>query len=168
MRSPSLASSVRAEIATATASLSPPSLSTLYRLPPSELVAALPLCNAAFQESLRLYTESFSIRVVQEDMIIPAHLCAGGAVAETGFALKKGEQVICNTRPGAVDNGAWGRDATQWDAQAMLRDGKRGGMAPFGGGVSMCEGMSSLAMACYLPGSGPLHQAWAVEKESLL
>lgn len=140
MRDPSLASRIRSEISSATASLSPPTLGTLYRLSPPDLVAALPLTNAAFQESLRLYTESFSIRVVQKDLVIPGSLCTGGPAEKTGFALKKGEQVICNTRVGAVEDAAWGRRGGDWNADRMLKDGKKGSMAPFGGGVSMCEG----------------------------
>ena len=144
MRDQSLAARIRSEISAATASLSPPTLSTLYRVSPPDLVAALPLTNAAFQESLRLYTESFSIRVIQEDLVIPGSLCTGGAADRTGFALKRGEQVICNTRVGAVDDIAWGRRCGEWNAERMHKDGKKGSKAPFGGGVSMCEGMSGL------------------------
>lgn len=62
----------------------------------------------------------------------------------TGYALKKGEQLICATRVPTVDHEEWGDDVGVWDPERFLNKekGGLGSMNPFGGGVSMCEGES--------------------------
>lgn len=85
--------------------------------------------------------DTLSLRVVQDDSIIPPALISAGIGAETGLRLYKGDQVICATRVPMVDEEEWGRDAGKWDPERFMKGGAQGrAMHPFGGGVSMCEG----------------------------
>lgn len=123
--------------------MTPPTLSTLLHKPQPELPRLLPLTNAVFQETLRYHVDTLSLRVVQDDCVIPAHLISSGVGRETGLALKAGEQVVCATRVPVVDQEEWGADAGRWDPDRFMNKEKFSGksMNPFGGGVSMCEGM---------------------------
>ncbi|RSH90846.1 hypothetical protein EHS25_010022 [Saitozyma podzolica] len=117
LRHPHILPTLRSEIDNAISRLDPPHLSTLLHLPQSQLVLTLPELNACFQETLRLYTDSFSLRVVQKDC------------------------VVCVSRPNAVSpESEWGVDAPNWDHTRFLDGRAKGVMNPFGGGVSMCEG----------------------------
>jgi len=127
------------EVTEAVSKLSPPALSTLLHLPQLELIANLPHVNAALQETLRYHTSSYSIRLVEADINLPASLCGN----QTGFSLRKGDEMVCVTRMCHVDKEAeWGPDADVWDAERFL-DGTRqkGPMMPYGGGVSMVSNM---------------------------
>lgn len=130
---------LRAEVDQAIEGLSPPTLSSLLSLTQPEIVSRLPKVNAAFQESLRLYTDTCSLRIVQQDCVLPPDLC-GPAGKDTGIALVAGEQVVCIARKVHIDD-KWGDDAEKWDISRWLDGSKpKGTMHPFGGGVSMCEG----------------------------
>jgi cytochrome P450 len=145
LRHPEIIPSLRAEITTAISRLSPPTLSSVLLLPQPDLPASLPQLNACFQESLRLYTDTLSLRVVQEDTVLPPSMCGGGTGQDRGLVLKSGEQVVCVTRANAVSpEGDWGESARVWDHKRFLDGGVKGTMNPFGGGVSMCEGKSHL------------------------
>lgn len=55
-----------------------------------------------------------------------------------GYALKKGEEVVCVSRHNQVDGaGDWGSNACAWDHTRFMGKEGRGSMMPFGGGVSM-------------------------------
>ena len=143
IRRPSVLTTLRTEIADAMSSLDPPHLSTLLHLPQTELIRLLPQLNAAFQETLRFHTSTYSVRIVMESMTLPAALCGNGIGSETGIGLCEGDEVICVTRKAQVDPaGEWGPTAGVWDHSRFFKDGKKGSMNPFGGGVSMCEGES--------------------------
>ena len=135
IRRPSLLASLRHEVHEAISSLDPPNLNSLLHLPPTQFVTALPRINDAYQETLRFHSTTVSLRLVEEDILLPAALCRNN----TGLSLKKGDELMCVTRVNQVDNeGDWGRDADQWDPERFT-DGKRrrGTMSPFGGGASM-------------------------------
>lgn len=135
LRKPHLIQTLRDEIGSATKQLEEPTLESLLAQGQAELVKLLPQLNACFQETLRFHTSSFSLRVVEEDSVIPAKLTG----TPLGYSLKKGEQVICVTRKNQVDpTGDWGHDANVWDHERFLgQDRMKGSMMPFGGGVSM-------------------------------
>ncbi|ORY31866.1 cytochrome P450 [Naematelia encephala] len=143
LRRPQVLASLRAEVSSTISKLDPPEISTLMHLSQPELITLLPLLNLALQETLRVHSSSFSIRVAEYDTTFPAAVCEGRELS-----VKKGEEIICVTRPGNIDTtGAWGTDAEIWDTERWIGDdaddekGKaRGPMFPFGGGSSMCEG----------------------------
>jgi cytochrome P450 len=141
LRHPKMLAAVRTEISGVISTLTPPTLSTLLHKPQPELPGLLPITNAVFQETLRYHVDTLSLRVVQTDCVIPAHLLPSGVGAKTGLRLKAGEQVICVTRAPTVDEGEWGPNAGAWNSDRFLHGGAQGkSMNPFGGGVSMCEG----------------------------
>lgn len=141
-RRPQLQAILRDEVNHAISGLSPPTLSTLLHLPNQDIINALPRIQAVFQETLRFHTASFSIRIVTEDITLPARLCGEGIGAKQGLKLYAGEYAVGVTRASHVDpNGEWGADVDQFDPERFLSQGeKRPAMMPFGGGTSMCEG----------------------------
>lgn len=142
LRHPELLQELNDEVAGVVRSLDPPTIGTLLQLPQPDLLARLPKINACLQESLRFYSTSASVRVILEDTVLPASLFNSGIGRENGMVVKKGETVVCVTRAAHVDPmGEWGETADRWDWTRM-REGKKGPMLPFGGGVSMCEGES--------------------------
>jgi len=134
---------LREEIDQAITSLSPPTLSTLLHLPQPRLITTLPRINASFQETLRYHTSSYSLRVVQADTILPPSLIGNN----TGFSLRKGEEVVCVSRTNQVDKDSdWGKDADVWDGERFLNEKRqKGSMMPFGGGISMVSKSTQLS-----------------------
>ncbi|KAI9632941.1 cytochrome P450 [Dioszegia hungarica] len=141
LRNPGILARVRTEITNVISTLSPPTLSTLLHRPQPGLPGLLPITNAVFQETLRFHVDTLSLRVVQEDCVVPPSLIPAGIGKETGLRLYRGDQVICATRVPMVDEEEWGPDAGKWDPERFMKGGAQGrAMHPFGGGVSMCEG----------------------------
>ncbi|KZP01010.1 cytochrome P450 [Calocera viscosa TUFC12733] len=101
--------------------------------------ANLPLLSATIQETLRYATSSFSIRRVMEPTTF------------AGFNFKIGEELVINGRSSQLDDEYY-PDAEIFDPSRFLSAGSAAGSgkekvvnsptftAPFGGGVSMCEG----------------------------
>ena len=101
-RRPEVFKSLHDEIIQATRDLSPPTIATLMRMNQPELVARCPRLNAAYQETLRLHAESYSMRKILDPITIPANLIKSGVGSELGLSLQKDDQIICVTRKSAV------------------------------------------------------------------
>ncbi|ORX37132.1 cytochrome P450 [Kockovaella imperatae] len=142
VRRPALYDLLYEEITQAIHSLSPSHLSTLIHSTQPELLAKCPGLNAAFQETLRLHTSSFSIRKVMEPLVIPGNLITSGPGKGVGYSVAKDDDIVCVTRHGHVSTDMeWGVTADIWDHTRHLNaNAKTAQMWPFGGGTSMCEG----------------------------
>ncbi|KAK0486231.1 cytochrome P450 [Armillaria novae-zelandiae] len=85
--------------------------------------------------TLRLYSNSISVRAVTEDTII------------SGYTFRKGGVVMCPVRPHHWDADIWGPDVEEFVPDRFIRESAHGlikGDAkltrPFGGGTSLCPG----------------------------
>ncbi len=150
IRRPDLLAKCQAEILGAISAVPPSAkqdqtpLSNLLNRPPATLPQLLPTINAAFQETLRFHTSSYSLRLVLTDTVLPASLLPGNQGSQYGYLLQAGDQVVCVSRHNQVwEGGDWGAEANIWNHKRFL-DGERvedkkgrGTMTPFGGGVSM-------------------------------
>ncbi|PBK74089.1 cytochrome P450 [Armillaria solidipes] len=94
-----------------------------------------PLLRSTFNETLRLYSTSVSVRRVTEDTII------------SGYTFRKGGVVMCPVRPHHWDADIWGPDVEEFVPDRFIRESTNGlikGDAkltrPFGGGTSLCPG----------------------------
>lgn len=100
--------------------------------------------TSAINETLRESSSVFSMRVVEEDTVLPENLDGCG-----GYLLKKGESVFCVTRSTHVDGDVYD-DPNEWIPDRFMPGQRKGSKKvsndymPFGGGVSICEGELSL------------------------
>jgi len=123
------------------------------------IVSSMPLATSCYQETLRLCTSSFSIRMVEENFVLPIGKPAspGSSDAEVnkmgmaanGIFIPGGSRVVCITRAAHLTGDHWGGDPLLWDGARFLeKEGEGPGpknkkakeMRAFGGGVSICEG----------------------------
>lgn len=98
----------------------------------TRFLSSLQLLDGCIQETLRLYTDSTSIRrVVGDDAILRGE-------GDRMWKLKNNETIICAGRINHLDEGVWD-EAESWKPERWLSGEKAKGriMMPFGGGVSM-------------------------------
>ncbi|KAJ7075349.1 cytochrome P450 [Mycena belliarum] len=126
---PALLAAVRAELAavveeTATGE---------RRLSMEALKGACPTLHAVFLECLRVGSDSYTSRLVKNDMLLAGqwHLKAGSVVQIAGGVLH-------------ADPGIWGADADAFDPARFIRLGEGkvlpAAFRPFGGGKTLCPG----------------------------
>ncbi|KAK7437879.1 Cytochrome P450 [Stygiomarasmius scandens] len=111
----------------------------------------LELGASCIQETLRLETSAFSIRIAQTDFMLDLSDSDDGQSANSVF-IPKGARVIAATRAAHLTDALWGKDPEEWDGERFLLEGAKEEdkvrlkakmykeMRGFGGGVSMCEG----------------------------
>jgi cytochrome P450 len=101
--------------------------------------------GSVIQETLRWTSSSYSIRRVTADTVIPY------PVGSPGSLVHKGDMVVCVTSMNHSDPTIYSNPG-EWIAERFTSEFKKGradrgekdvtnGFLPFGGGVSMCEGM---------------------------
>ncbi|KAL4258944.1 Cytochrome P450 superfamily protein [Pleurotus pulmonarius] len=104
-------------------------------------LASMPLVASCVQETVRMNTSSFSIRVVEKDFVLSAS-------GEGGIFIPAGMRVVCITRVGHLMDELWGANPESWIGDRFLPE-KQGDalsskrsreMNGFGGGISICEG----------------------------
>ncbi|KAG9225709.1 hypothetical protein CCMSSC00406_0007566 [Pleurotus cornucopiae] len=104
-------------------------------------LASMPLVASCVQETVRMNTSSFSIRVVEKDFVLSAS-------GEGGIFIPAGMRVVCITRVGHLIDELWGANPESWIGDRFLAE-KQGDalsskrsreMNGFGGGISICEG----------------------------
>ncbi|QRV97731.1 cytochrome P450 family protein [Ceratobasidium sp. AG-Ba] len=95
--------------------------------------SAMPYLDACINETIRLATDSYSVRWVPE----------GDAEAKIGeYVFKPGDQVVCNLRGVNMDELVYAHPES-FEPERFLGGGKdkvRGRFIPFGGGFSVCSG----------------------------
>lgn len=114
----------------------------------------LPLITSAIQETLRVCTSVFSVRSVEQDVLLSAPTLEGKAKeGETtpttvrSVALGKGARVLTANRATCLDGRLWGPDVDVWRADRFLSP-STGRLDPtltrqllhFGGGPTRCAG----------------------------
>lgn len=99
--------------------------------------ANMPFLNSAIQETLRMCTMSMSLRLVTKDAVLPVG---------DGIQLKKGQTLMCQTRPGHFSE-ANHEDAKTWKPERFMPVWRKlMGLdahpfyQPYGGGRHLCEG----------------------------
>ncbi|KAF5345948.1 hypothetical protein D9758_011454 [Tetrapyrgos nigripes] len=115
----------------------------------------LELGSSCVQETLRLDTSSFSIRLAQTDTMFDISNRDESLSGDSSSAvfIPKGARVIAATRAAHLSDSLWGPDPEEWDGERFLlkdvlneedRVRLKAKMLKevrgFGGGVSMCEG----------------------------
>ncbi|KAG8780011.1 Cholesterol 7-alpha-monooxygenase [Ceratobasidium sp. 428] len=95
---------------------------------------ATPYLDACINETIRLASDSYSMRWVAEGEDKGHRL--------GGFVFKAGDQVACNMRGAHMDEGVYARPEVFEPRRFMgeEKDKLRGRFIPFGGGFSICEG----------------------------
>ncbi|KAJ8519223.1 hypothetical protein ONZ45_g3801 [Pleurotus djamor] len=106
-------------------------------------LASMPLAASCVQETVRLNTSSFSIRLVQKDFVLSL------SEDDPGFLIPcDGTRVVCITRTAHLTEQIWGESPDSWVGDRFLAQNgedtisaKRSReMNGFGGGISACEG----------------------------
>ncbi|THU98119.1 cytochrome P450 [Dendrothele bispora CBS 962.96] len=113
----------------------------------------LELGASCIQETLRLETSAFSIRIAQTDFMFDvSDENVKGDGSSSAVFIPKDARVVAATRAAHLTDGLWGKDPEEWDGERFLLEGEREEdrvrlkakmykeMRGFGGGVSMCEG----------------------------
>lgn len=133
----SLQNEILTEFASARSSSAHATKHIVEALSDPSFLASLPLLDACAQETLRLCTDSMSIRRVEVDEAI---LREGDHV----WRVHRGDIVTCAGRLGQMDENqyeeAFSWKPSRWTVQDSGLTKNMGGrklMAPFGGGVSM-------------------------------
>ncbi|KAG8710692.1 Cholesterol 7-alpha-monooxygenase [Ceratobasidium sp. 394] len=95
---------------------------------------ATPYLDACISETIRLASDSYSMRWVAEG--------EGDGHRLGGYLFKAGDQVVCNIRGAHMDEEVYAQP-DKFEPGRFLDGGKdklRGRFIPFGGGFSICEG----------------------------
>ncbi|KAF9494377.1 cytochrome P450 [Pleurotus eryngii] len=104
-------------------------------------LSSMPLVTSCVQETVRMNTSSFSIRVVEKDFVLSPS-------SEGGIFIPAGMRVVCITRVAHLMDDLWGAHPESWIGDRFLAE-KEGDalsskrsreMNGFGGGISICEG----------------------------
>ena len=107
-------------------------------------LASMEMVSSCVQETLRLNTSSYSIRIVEESFILPIRDAKG--TSTSGCLIPGGSRVICATRAAHLSDAIWGNNPSIWDGERFLeREDDEAGMKSkkaremrgFGGGVSI-------------------------------
>jgi hypothetical protein len=118
-------------------------------------LTSMPLVMSCIQETIRLATSSYSIRIAEKSFTLPTSASEKGATNH-GFLIPGGSRIICATRAAHLSDEIWGTDPSVWDGGRFVgndgegneaRTKKTQAMRGFGGGVSIV----SCATCCLLP-----------------
>lgn len=109
----------------------------------------LPLLHSTLFETLRLCSSSFSVRIVEEEMMV----LECGENGRRRYEIPKGGKVVAATRVGHLSQEGWGEDVKRWDGERFLdregeeevgeRSRKVKEVRAFGGGISVVSSCSS-------------------------
>jgi hypothetical protein len=110
-------------------------------------LASLETVASCVQETLRLNTSSFSIRIVEESFVLNTAISHDekGSLTQC-FSIPRGSRIICATRAAHLSDAIWGRDPSIWDGERFLgsvdeevgeKNKKAREMRGFGGGISI-------------------------------
>jgi hypothetical protein len=115
-------------------------------------LASMEIVSSCVQETLRLNTSSYSIRVVEESFILPTSFIRDVKGASTpGYLIPGGSRIVCATRAAHISGAIWGSNPSIWDGTRFLeREEDEAGMKSkraremrgFGGGVSIVRFIS--------------------------
>jgi cytochrome P450 len=121
-------------------------------------LASMEMLSSCVQETLRLNTSSYSIRVVEESFILPTSVIRDqNGAPHPGYLIQGGSRIICATRAAHVSGAIWGTNPSIWDGTRFLERGDEPGMKSkkaremrgFGGGVSIvCSFLSFIFNWC--------------------
>jgi cytochrome P450 len=110
-------------------------------------LASMEMVSSCVQETLRLNTSSFSIRVVEESFILPTSVTRDmNGAPPPGYLIQGGSRIICATRAAHISDAIWGNDPSIWDGtrflereedEAGMKSKKVREMRGFGGGISI-------------------------------
>ncbi|GAA5967488.1 hypothetical protein JCM11641_000564 [Rhodosporidiobolus odoratus] len=150
---PSFRAAVQAEsnasLSLAAASTEPEPLTFFH------LAQTLPLVGSAIVETLRLGTSTFSIRVVEQPLVLSSSRNGAKEKEERSeVVIPARTRLICATRCHHLDHAHWDGNAAEWDGRRFVNEeggGENGEDASwrskrarevygFGGGISRCEG----------------------------
>ena len=110
-------------------------------------LASLETVASCVQETLRLNTSSFSIRIVEESFVLNTSISHDekGALTQC-FSIPRGSRIICATRAAHLSDAIWGKDPSIWDGEQFMgradeetgeKSKKAREMRGFGGGISI-------------------------------
>jgi len=127
-------------------------------------LASMEMVSSCVQETLRLNTSSYSIRIVEESFILPTSVIRDAKGTSTpGYLIPGGSRVICATRAAHLSDAIWGNNPSIWDGERFLgREDDEAGMKSkkaremrgFGGGVSIVRSLIYLQLARILTRNG--------------
>jgi hypothetical protein len=127
-------------------------------------LASMEMVSSCVQETLRLNTSSYSIRIVEESFILPTSVIRDAKGTSTpGYLIPGGSRVICATRAAHLSDAIWGNNPSIWDGERFLgREDDEAGMKSkkaremrgFGGGVSIVRSLIYLQLARILMRNG--------------
>lgn len=107
-----------------------------------QALASLDLVASCVQETLRLNTSSYSIRIVEKPFVLPV---SEEGASTRGFLIPGGSHVVCITRAAHLSDALWGENPSIWDGERFLEKDEAPGMRSkkaremrgFGGGISI-------------------------------
>lgn len=114
-------------------------------------LSSLELVASCVQETLRLNSSSFSIRIVEESFVLSVSQEDAKGTPPGGFFIPGGSRIICATRTAHLSDRIWGEGPSTWDGERFLERGDDGGtksekaraMRGFGGGISIVRHFAS-------------------------
>jgi hypothetical protein len=109
-------------------------------------LASLEMVASCVQETIRLNTSSFSVRIAKESFVLPTSVSPDRkGVPTQGYLIPSGSRIICATRAAHLSDAIWGSNPSVWDGarfvdradEVGMKNKKAREMKGFGGGISI-------------------------------
>jgi cytochrome P450 len=125
----------------------------------TKALASMEMVSSCVQETLRLNTSSYSIRVVEESFILRTSVIRDvNDAPPPGYLIQRGSRIVCATRAAHISDAIWGSNPSIWDGtrflereddEARMKSKKAREMRGFGGGISIvCPFLSFIFNGC--------------------